>query len=45
LENKNRHYEENIYKSNPDKARQMLTDLTNNFAEKALSETKEKFKK
>lgn len=35
----------NIYKSNPDKARQMLTDLTSNFAEKALKETKEKLKK
>jgi dipeptidase len=35
----------NIYKSNPDKARQMLTDLTNNFAEKALKETKEKLRK
>jgi len=34
-----------IYKSNPDKARQMLTDLTNNFAEKVLNETKEKILK
>jgi hypothetical protein len=33
------------YKSDPDKARQMLTDLTNGFAEKALMETKEKLKK
>jgi dipeptidase len=32
----------NLYKSNPDKARQMLTDLTNNFAEKALTETQSK---
>lgn len=32
----------NIYKSNPDKSRQMLTDLTNIYAEKALTETKEK---
>jgi dipeptidase len=35
----------NIYKSDPVKARQMLTDLSNSFAEKALSETKEKLKK
>ena len=34
-----------IYKSDPDKARQMLTDLTNNFAERALIETKDKLKK
>jgi dipeptidase len=30
----------NIYKSDPDTARQMLTDVTNNFADKALMETK-----
>jgi dipeptidase len=35
----------NIYKSDPVKARQMLTDLSNSFAEKVLSETKEKLKK
>jgi dipeptidase len=35
----------NVYKSNPDKARQMLTDLSNNFAEKALSDTKMKLLK
>jgi hypothetical protein len=34
-----------IYKSNPDKARQMLTDLTNNFAEKGLNDTKERLLK
>jgi hypothetical protein len=34
-----------IYKSNPDKARQMLTDLSNNLAEKVLNETKEKLLK
>ena len=27
---------ENIYKSDPDKARQMITELTNSFAKKAL---------
>jgi hypothetical protein len=31
-----------VYKSNPDKARQMLTELSNNFAEKALGDTKKK---
>jgi dipeptidase len=35
----------NIYKSNPDKARQMLTDLSNDFAEKALIETKKRLTK
>jgi dipeptidase len=34
-----------IYKSNPDKARQMLTDLSNTLAEKVLNETKEKILK
>jgi dipeptidase len=34
-----------IYKSNPGKAKQMLTDETNNFATKALDETKSKLKK
>lgn len=34
----------NIYTSNPVKAKQMLTDLTNNFAEKVFNETKEKLK-
>jgi hypothetical protein len=29
----------NIYKSDPDKTRQMLTNLINNHAEKVLSET------
>ncbi|MCX6122573.1 MAG: C69 family dipeptidase [Ignavibacteriales bacterium] len=32
----------NIYKSNPEKARQILAALTNSFAEKALIETKGK---
>ena len=32
----------NFYKSNPDKARQILTNLSNNFAEKSLSDTKKK---
>jgi dipeptidase len=35
----------NIYKSKPDKARQMLTDLSNNFAEKVLADTKKKLVK
>ena len=34
----------NIYKSDPDKARQMTTELTNSFAKKALDETKDKLK-
>ena len=34
-----------IYKTNPDKARQMLTDLTNDYAEKLITETKEKLNK
>jgi dipeptidase len=34
-----------IYKSDPDKARQILADLSNGFAEKALIETKKKLKK
>ncbi len=34
-----------IYKANPDKARQMLTDLTNSYADKLLTETKEKLSK
>jgi dipeptidase len=32
----------NIYKSNPNTANQMLTDISNGFAEKALNDTKEK---
>jgi dipeptidase len=32
----------NVYRSNPDKAQQMLTDLSNSFAEKALKDTKNK---
>ena len=32
----------NVYKSNPDKAKKILTDLSNNFAEKALLDTKKK---
>jgi dipeptidase len=35
----------NVYKSNPDKARKMLTELSNNFAEKALGDTKKKLLK
>jgi hypothetical protein len=35
----------NIYKSDPGKARQMLTDLINGFADKVLVETKEKLGK
>jgi dipeptidase len=34
-----------IYGSAPDEARQVLTDLTNGFAERALNETKEKLLK
>ncbi len=34
-----------IYKSNPDKARKMLTEITNRYAEKALTDTKEKLDK
>jgi dipeptidase len=34
-----------VYKSNPDKARQMITDISNSFAEKALSDTKKKLLK
>ena len=34
----------NIYRSDPDKARQMITELTNSFAKKALDETKDKLK-
>jgi hypothetical protein len=32
----------NTYKTNREKSLQMLTDLTNGFAEKVLAETKEK---
>jgi dipeptidase len=35
----------NIYKSNPDKARQMLTHFTSYYAEKLFIETKEKLSK
>jgi dipeptidase len=35
----------NTYKSNREKATQMLTDLTNGFADKVLIETKDKLKK
>ena len=34
-----------IYKSDPEKARQMITDLTNNFAQKALNDTKGELEK
>jgi dipeptidase len=34
-----------VYKSNPDKARQMLTELSNGFAEKALGDTKKRLLK
>jgi len=35
----------NIYKSDPERAIQMISDLTNNFAEKALIDTKDKLEK
>jgi hypothetical protein len=34
-----------MYGSSPDTARQVLTDLSNGFAERALQETKEKLLK
>ena len=34
-----------MYKKNPAKARQLLTDMTNKFAGRVLKETKEKLKK